>query len=461
MGTAKNADERVVEMPPKEFLKRKMALAGVNATTLAKDLGVHVQTVYNVTTGGRSISPSLALKLSKRFIEPAETWLSDPIKVRASDMLEMALNAKRARRDGSARRDGPTLFDSPETKPAEGDRILVDRDIHALLDDAHALQIQPFDPSHVQPASYDLTVGIIIEKGFRELSEHDWVLVLNLEYGGALQPQERKHIEAALENKREKISYSTQTVELIQNQSVAILTRELVRFGARYLAEVGSTAANAMHGLLVNHGSQIDPGYAGPIFVTAMNIAADPFTLSGGQKVITLTIRQLANAPEKSYREDIEKRVLEITYRLDAALKAMMICRPLNHDEGYLAEGDPIEGAVHGASEDEALNRAITTILAQLSQSEDRADDEDSPAVKATMKVLYDTTIDRAEAQALLEYFLITDESARRRMMLLFTHTEDRQRLSFFLSKVAIDPGLAMTAMFNGEPFGLKNDSLE
>lgn len=445
----------MVELPAAEFLKRKMALAGLNASTLAKDLGVHAQTLYNVTTGKRPISPALAVKLAKRFVEPAETWLSDPIKVTAADMLEMALSEKRSRGRGQNRSRGPTLFDvAPAAARSRTDRILVDAEIRELLLDSEDVHISPFDPNLIQPASYDLTVGLIIQKGFRELSEHDWVLVLKLESGQTLQSSERQYIEAQIERKKNKIKFTRDPVELGQLKSVVILTRELVRFGADFMAEVGSTASNAMHGLLVTHGSQVDPGYSGPMYVSAMNILAEAFTLSVGQKILTLTLRQLARAPEKAYRDDIDKRVLKITNRIDAGLKRNFTCRQLPGGDGWMAEGAMIEGGIHGQSEDDALARAVQTAIAAL----DHADDSDlggRTARDAVKDVLHNTTLDRAEAQALLEFLYITDEDEKQSVLKLFSHTEDRQRLGYIISRLAIDEAMAVNSMFNGEAFGL------
>ena len=126
----------VTTLTPAAFLKRKMALSGLNATALAKGLGVHVQTVYNVTTGNRPISPSLALKLSKRFVEPVDVWLSPEIEISTSDLTDMALTAKRAKQR-SGRVDGEQslpLFRDGAPTVQNVDRILVDREIEQLLE---------------------------------------------------------------------------------------------------------------------------------------------------------------------------------------------------------------------------------------------------------------------------------------------------------------------------------------
>jgi deoxycytidine triphosphate deaminase/plasmid maintenance system antidote protein VapI len=441
----------VTTLSPADFLKRKMALSGLNATALAKDLNVHVQTLYNVTTGKRPISSSLALKLSRRFVEPVDIWLSEAIEISASDMADMALTAKRARRSG--RVDGESslpLFSDSRRHFGNLERILVDREIEKLLESAGGpVSVTPYDPDQVQPASYDLTVGIIIEKGFRELSEHEWVLVLKRTYeGDDTKTREAGHIDTLLAKKREDIRYS-KTVTLTERKSVVVLTRELTSFKKEYLAEVGSTATNAMRGLLVNHGFQIDPGYSGPIFVTAMNIGLDAFTLSAGDKIVSLAIRRLAQAPDRAYRADIAQRILAIFQRVDDALKSLFTCRALLGGKEFAAESDALGQTHIAASEDEALNKAVAAVMETLSQTvtEDPAYKALDTAVRNVLKLI---SIDKQEAKALIRHFAITDETLKNQTMRYFVAADDRQTLGATLLRLGQDPIVALLAMPDG-----------
>lgn len=436
-----------------EFLKRKMALAGLNATALAKDLKVHVQTIYNVTTEKRDVSPSLALKLSKRFNAPPEVWLQKTVEVNLSE-VDDALTAKRAKRSGKVESEnGLPLFSLGGDNATKGnlvDRMLVDRDIERLLSaPGGPVSISPYFSEHVQPASYDLTVGIIIERGFRELSEHEWVLVLKRAYEpDDSQSRETEFIDALLRAKGDAVRWGKST-DFQEGGSVVIVTRELVSFEKEYLAEVGSTATNAMRGLLVNHGFQIDPGYSGPIIVTAMNIGLDEFNLSSGDKIVSLAIRKLAEPPEHAYRADIQKRVVGIFHRVDEALKGLFTCRPLPAEKRYIAESKRLAQSHIAPTEDEALNKAVSAIMEALAKPV--TDDPEHKALDAAVReVLESVSIDRQEAKALVRHLSITDESIKANAMRYFEKHDDRQTIGATLTWLRQDPIVALLAMTDG-----------
>jgi deoxycytidine triphosphate deaminase len=448
--TAEGGKGGVTTVTPAEFLKRRMAVSGLSATALAKDLKVHVQTLYNVTTGKRPISSSLALKLSKRFVEPVDVWLSEAVEVTSSDVAD-ALTAKRAKRNGKteSEQDLPLFAGSPPALP-KVDRILVDRDIEQLLvAPGGPVNITPYDPDQVQPASYDLTVGIIIEKGFRLLSEHEWVLVLKRAFEPEnSQSREAVYVDAFLKKKGDSVRWH-KAFELVERTSVVILTRELVSFEKEYLAEVGSTATNAMHGLLVNHGFQIDPGYSGPIIVTAMNIGNDAYTLTNGDKIVSLAIRKLAEPPEHAYRADIQQRVVAVFHRVDDALKSLFTCRALHRDQEYAAESDALGQSHIAESEDEALNKAVSALMEALAKPV-----SDCPANRsldaAVRGVLDSVTIDKQEAKALIRHFAITEETTKANAMRYFATPDDRQTIGATLRRLGQDPILALLTMMDG-----------
>lgn len=438
-----------ITLPPGEFLKRRMALAGLSATALAQEIKVHVQTIYNVTTGKRPISSTLALKLSRRFVEPVEVWLSDAIEISA-DSAQVALTAKRARRSGQVEGLGSTPLFAGYSENVDG--ILVDREIEDLLASRTSpVSIAPFDPAHVQPASYDLTIGIIIEAGFRELSEHQWGLVLRKEHDrDAPLTRETEYIEELIAAKEGKIRYST-SATLRRGDSVVILAREFVSFSTQYLAEVGSTATNAMSGLLVNHGFQIDPGYAGPIFVTAMNIGLDDFPIAAGDKIVSIALRRLARPPERAYQADIGQRILGISEKVDKALKGLFRCRALLGEGEVIAESTAFDEAHIGTSEDEALNKAVASIMAALAQP--GAEDPEKQAIAAAVgKVLSSISIDKPDAKALVRYFAVADDAVKARVMKFFVAPDDRQTLGATLERLNLDPILALVRISEEDP---------
>ncbi|MEN2791388.1 helix-turn-helix domain-containing protein [Sphingomonas oligophenolica] len=438
-------------MSPADFLKRKMALSGLSATALAKELKVHVQTLYNVTTGKRPISSALALKLAKRFNAPADVWLAESVEVNLSD-VDDALTAKRAKRNG--RVDGEQnlpLFAGSPAAPPRVDRVLIDRDIERLLQTPGGpVSVTPYDPGQVQPASYDLTVGIIIEKGFRELSEHEWVLVLKRAFDAEdSQSREADHVDAILKKKGGAVVWSKSVDLDDERRSVVVLTRELVGFEKEYLAEVGSTATNAMHGLLVNHGFQIDPGYSGPIIVTAMNIGNEPYRLSSGDKIVSLAIRELAEPPERAYRADLQQKIVRIFHRVDEALKSLFVCRPLIGGKEFVAESEALKQTHVAGTEDDALNKAVSAVMEALSKP--IGDDPVHRALDAAVRnVLNSVSIDKQEAKALVRHFSITDEKIKAQAMRYFAVADDRQTIGATLERLQQDPIVALLTLTDG-----------
>lgn len=444
MDSATRAGSRhTVRISPNELLRRKIAMAGLNASVLARQLEVHVQTIYNVTTAKRGISAALALKLSRRFPESVEIWLAQEVEV-AIDGAELGAPVRVDEADDSAGR--------PFDDYAENiDGILVDREIESLLRrNAGNVVITPYRPDQVQPASYDLTVGLVIDQGFRELSEYEWGLVLRKEFErSGLPTRELEHVELRIKESEGAISYSTATT-LKRGASAVVMARELVSFRGNYLAEVGSTSHHARAGLLVNHGFQIDPGFSGPIFVTAMNIGLDDFELAAGDKLVSLALRRLARAPDRGHRDDMMRSILDIGHKIDVGIKTMFFCRTLL-DGGFNAESKHFDFTHFGHSEDEALDKAVSAVLALLAEP-NRDDEEEQKVLHRLDETLRSLSISRHDAEQLIAFLGVKDRPLCTQALKHFSDAEDRQTLGATLSRLKVDPLIALRAIMDPEP---------
>ena len=274
------------------------------------------------------------------------------------------------------------------------------------------------------------------------------MLVLKREYEtDDSQSREADYIDGLTKKKGNAVKFSKK-VTLTKGKSIVVLTRELVSFKKECMAEVGSTATNAMRGLLVNHGFQIDPGYSGPIFVTAMNIGLDEFTLSAGDKVVSLAIRHLAQPPDRAYRADIAQRILAIFQRVDDAIKSLFECRPLIRDGEFAAECAKLGQSHIAGSEDDALNKAVAAVMETLSRRV--TDDPAYRALDAAVRgVLTSVSIDKQEAKALIRHFAITDETIKNQTMRFFAAADDRQTIGATLERLEQDPIVALLAMMD------------
>lgn len=411
-----------------EFLKLKMADAHLTALMLANQIDVHPQTLYNVTTGKRPISSKLALKLANRFDEPVQLWLSEIVNIAEIKPIS-GLQAP----DGETRGASVTPLFSEHGRSESG--LLVDREIRAMLESADSMRISPFDSRNVEPASYDLTVGLIIERGFKEMSQHDWTMALRLYYEpDKLEERERDRIATVLDRKANSIEYfGSRTLQ--PGESRIVVTREIVQFDKFYLAFAGGTSHNAMRGLIVNHGLQIDPGYSGALFVRASNLDSDPIDVAAGDKIVSLAIMRLPRAPERAYQEDNAARFLRIAEGLERGLTNLFQYKPVGDGE-FKAECESLGLSYVCASRDAAEARAVDVVLAAL---EAPHPDIEEALNRALLEILDSVTIDKSDTKALIRRFGVLDpvriESAKK----VFVYKNDRQTLHDTLSRLQLD----------------------
>ncbi len=415
-----------------EYLRRRMAVKGLTASQLADEIDVHVQTIYNITASKRPISSNVAIKLSKYFGGTAEQWLTETILVDSDGDSLVPLQDKGGRTEGQVVELSDTpLFAGLSENPTG---ILVDREIDAALKRPQlGLAIAPYNRDQVEPASYDLTIGLIITRGFEALNHREWQILLKAEHGDPLDPDEADRLPRI--RTAAKAAQFTRSHSLERLGSAVLMAREIVSFDKLFMADVGSITHNAMRGLLVSHGFQIDPGYAGPIFVTALNIGTGPLTLAGGEKLVSLAIRKLAHAPDKSYRDAVDRKVLWIGRELDRQLKGLFTVKALGGGKVKATSG--YGATLVDVGQEEVLNKAVGAILDDLEQPRI----EVSPLVIAAVRdAIEAVTVEWDDVDALARRFQVAAKRALDDAKRHFRQRGDRQTLLDTLERLGIDP---------------------
>tara|TARA_R110002073_G_scaffold87715_5_gene208288 strand:- start:2058 stop:3428 length:1371 start_codon:yes stop_codon:yes gene_type:complete len=412
-----------------EYLKRKLALEGLSIAELAEKISVHPQTIYNVTAGKRSISSNLALKLSQQFIEKAEFWLRDYVPVEDLERAGMRPSGDadilRARaEEASARRSMGGAVSG----------ILVDRDIRAAVESAAELAVKPYDASKVQGASMDLSIGLVITKGFDRLSRSEWMSVLALKYDpGALDKPERARITAKLKQLESDVVFE-RSLELGPGQSCVIMSREHVTFGGRFLADVGPTAENSLGGLVMGYGRQVDPGYSGHLFSRAVNLSDDPFELIAQDSFLTLVIHRLAAAPERLYQQSFEARTEAFQKRLYTAIEALFTFSDRTEEGG---EGDEAwkiswidssnDFTFFSKTKPEAFSAGLEWLSRQLRQMIEGG--SHNPEIKRAVETILDSIVLSSGELAAVGGLLGLDDEALDAARKVYTETGSKQTL--------------------------------
>lgn len=421
-----------------EYLKRQMLREGLTASDLAAQLHVHSQTIYNLTTGKRDASPKLAVKLAKRFGNPVEFWLGARLTAEPnSSVVEF--------RPATAGRAIEHTGIEPGSRRIPAN-ILVDAEIRSLVNQVGSgLAITPFNLENLSPASYDLSIGIIVSKGFSRLRKNDWdLLVRYVSNDETLTSNEFAEAEKIAETS--EIAYEKEwTLDL--HQAVGVVLREKVNFSGNFLARVGGTTENTILGLSVGHGLQIDPGYSGPILITAFNIGLEPINLKASQKILSLEIVRLDVTPDQRYRDDITIKLDPIVVRLRDELAGMFEYEEVAAEERYnitIKLGSRQTHSVDGKIIDEARDQAVRHVVENLLRDHDH-----EAFLTPFKKALGQVTVGPVETEALTRRFLsCTVENKQNALDSLKTGT-GRKPLGEILKDLGLDCIEAVAGLMN------------
>jgi len=152
-----------------------------------------------------------------------------------------------------------------------------------LIDFVHTKVIDGGDVSFVQGCSYDLRVGTIFTKTGR----------LKRQSGVGPEP----------------------VVVIQPGEFVSVYTLEELRLPNDVAATAFAINSQSSRGLLVLNPGHIDPGYQGPLTVTAVNLTTNPLPIEGGSPIFTVVFQRL---PKDTHpysrnrpRDELERRFLE------------------------------------------------------------------------------------------------------------------------------------------------------
>lgn len=165
--------------------------------------------------------------------------------------------------------------------------ILSDLDILRLQEERLDL-VLPFDPEKVQPASYELTLGV----GFSYLREKHCPLDVT---------DKREAEESYLDEGDDDGKYY-----LFPGDFALVTTAETVNIPADYLARVEGKSSLARLGLMVHvTAGFIDPGFHGTITLEVTNLnGARPLALPIGMKIAQLAFEELSTTALRPYGSD-------------------------------------------------------------------------------------------------------------------------------------------------------------
>ena len=145
--------------------------------------------------------------------------------------------------------------------------VLLADEIKRLCEDPSQMMIDPFCPSQLRPASYQLTLGAEIHVGGEDkrLDQSDGIVL-------------RPH------------------------QVAVVCTRERLRIPRDIIARWSIRVRNIYEGLLWTGGPQVDPGWEGPLFCPIYNLAERTIVLKHGDPMFTIDFTHTTGVGDE-YRE--------------------------------------------------------------------------------------------------------------------------------------------------------------
>ena len=161
--------------------------------------------------------------------------------------------------------------------------LLSDRDIAAELD-AGRVVLDPYDPSLLQPSSFDVR----LDRFFRLFDNHKYAVIDPAEH----QPELTRLVETKPD----------QPFVLHPGEFVLGSTLEVVHVPDDLAARLEGKSSLGRLGLLTHSTAGfVDPGFSGHITLELSNVANLPITLWPGMKIGQLCLFQLSSAAEHPY----------------------------------------------------------------------------------------------------------------------------------------------------------------
>lgn len=142
--------------------------------------------------------------------------------------------------------------------------ILSDGDITYLREIGY-LNVTPWNPAQVQPASYDLTLG-----------------------GEYYEPDGNG-------------PHDFSELYVYQGDFILLHTAEVVTLGPKIGAQVMGKSTWARKGLIVESAGWVDPGFSGQLVLEVANLSQKPITLRPGDPIANLVLMELRSPALRPY----------------------------------------------------------------------------------------------------------------------------------------------------------------
>jgi dCTP deaminase len=142
--------------------------------------------------------------------------------------------------------------------------ILSDGDISYLRKLGY-LDVEPWDPGRVQPASYDLTLG-----------------------GEYYDPQNASY-------------HDFTQLHVYPNDFILLHTAETVTLGPKVGAQVCGKSTLARKGLIVESAGWVDPGFSGQLVLEVANLSPEKITLRHGMPIAQIIFMELRSPAQRPY----------------------------------------------------------------------------------------------------------------------------------------------------------------
>jgi dCTP deaminase len=160
--------------------------------------------------------------------------------------------------------------------------IYSDRSIREAIESG-AIQIEPFEPAHVQPSSVDLRVG----QGFRVFVNHRY---------GQIDP---RHPQTDL---TQLVETGEDPFMLHPGEFVLGSTLERVKLGNDVVARLEGKSSLGRLGLLIHSTAGfIDPGFEGHITLELSNVATLPIAIYPGMKIGQISFYRMTTEADLPY----------------------------------------------------------------------------------------------------------------------------------------------------------------
>jgi dCTP deaminase len=160
--------------------------------------------------------------------------------------------------------------------------IFSDRSIREAIE-AGTIQIDPFEPTYVQPSSIDLRVG----DGFRVFVNHKY---------SEIDPRSPQ------EDLTQLVEVGEDAFMLHPGEFVLGSTLERVKLGEDVVARLEGKSSLGRLGLLIHSTAGfIDPGFEGHITLELSNVATLPIAIYPGMKIGQISFYQMTTAADHPY----------------------------------------------------------------------------------------------------------------------------------------------------------------